>query len=49
MTVRFGTWFKVVCSMRGVFLKVPGLGQVWVGRDEVAWNRVPPRQSTRIS
>lgn len=43
MTVRFGKWFQLACSMRGVFLKLPGMGQVWIGKDEVVWDRVPPR------
>ena len=41
MTLRFGKGFKLACSRRGVFLQVPVLGQVWVGRDEVVWSRVP--------
>ena len=41
MTIRFGTGFKLACSRRGVFLQVPVMGQVWVGRDEVVWGRVP--------
>ena len=43
MTLRFGTWFRLACSRRGVFLQAPVMGQVWVGRNEVVWSRVTPR------
>ena len=43
MTVRFGKGFMFAWSLRGIFLKIPGMGQLWVGRDEVAWNRVTRR------
>jgi hypothetical protein len=39
MTIRVGKWFMLACSIRGIFLKMPRMGQVWVGRDEVAWHR----------
>jgi hypothetical protein len=43
MTLRFGKWFELACSMRGVFLKLPGMGHLWVGKDELIWDRRTPR------
>lgn len=48
MSFRFGMWFMTLCfgqrfefagGLGGLFLKLPGMGQVWVDRGGVLWDR----------
>lgn len=39
MLLRLGRWFELECGAGGLFLKLPGMGQVWVDRDGWVWDR----------
>lgn len=39
MSLCFGRWFEFACGRGGMFVKIPGMGQVWIDRDGVVWDR----------